>query len=182
MTSPYGSPPPLARFVGRRPAAGPAAAAKAVAEDVSTLLRAELDLAKAEVEDAIKAKATGVGLFAGAGVLGWLGINALLVTLGFVLAIWLPGWAAALIVTLLLFGAAAIVALIGKKKLAMKLSIEMAKTGVAKDVEVTKQGLQHVVQISRNGEEPQPAPTPVHAVPTAAIPPAVPRPSPGAAP
>ena len=161
MSTPDGPAPPLARLVGRRPTTGPAAAAKAVAEDFSTLLRAELDLAKAEVEDAIRAKAVGAGLFAAAGVLAWLGLNALLVTLGFVLALWLPGWAAALIVAVLLLGGAATAALIGKSRLAAKLSVETTKEQVQRDVAVTKEGLQQVVSVSRNGSVPEPAVTPV---------------------
>lgn len=146
----------FARLVGRRPGPGPAVAAKQVAEDVSALLRAELDLAKAEVAGAVKAKAMGAGLFVGAGVMGWLGIHALLVTLGFVLAIWLPGWAAALIVTVLLFAGAGAAALIGKKRLAAKLSVETVKANVQRDVEVTREGISHVVSVSRNGHGPEP--------------------------
>lgn len=159
VDQPETSAPQTARFaglVGRRPSAGPAVAAKQVAEDVSALLRAEVDLAKAELAGAVKAKAMGAGLFVGAGVMAWLGIHALLVTLGFVLAIWLPGWAAALIVTVLLFAAAGIAALIGKKRMAAKLSVDTVKANVQRDVEVTREGISHVVSVSRNGSGPEP--------------------------
>jgi hypothetical protein len=129
------------RLSDGRVAMGAGPAAKAVAEDISTLLRAEIDLAKAEVTEPIKAKATGIGLFAGAGVLGWLGIQGLLITLALVLAIWLPLWAGAAIVTGVLLVGAAGLALVGKKKLAVPVSLEATKQNVEEDVEWTKSHL-----------------------------------------
>src|SRR5688500_15737042 len=102
----------LQELFSRRTTIGPAAAARAVAEDASALVKAELALAKAELTEGIREKAVGAGLLAAAAVFGWLGFQGLLITLGFVLALFLPGWAAALIVTLLLLACAAIAGLL----------------------------------------------------------------------
>lgn len=134
------------RLFGAKPTIGAAPAAKAVVEDASTLIRAEIDLAKAEFTQGIKTKATGLAALAVAGVLAWLGIQALLITIGFALALVLPGWAAALIVTLLLLVPAGIAALIGKKKLsdeqaAAKTTLETTKRNLEEDLEWTKSHL-----------------------------------------
>jgi uncharacterized membrane protein YqjE len=120
---------------------GAGAAAKAVAEDFSTLVRAEIELAKAEVTEPIKAKATGIGMFATAGVLGWLGLQGVLITLALVIAIWLPVWAGALIVTGVLLLAAGILALVGKRKVAKPVKLNTTKQNVEEDVEWTKEHL-----------------------------------------
>ncbi|MDP8971472.1 MAG: phage holin family protein, partial [Actinomycetota bacterium] len=87
------------RPFGSRTRVGAAAAARAVAEDASALVRAEIELAKAEVMQSVKVKAAGSGLLVGAAVCGWLAIQGLLLTAGLALALVLPGWAAALVVS-----------------------------------------------------------------------------------
>jgi hypothetical protein len=131
--------PPLRHAVGHRPSIGAAAAAKAVAEDASALVRAEVALAKAELQHAAKEKATAAGLLAGAGVLGWLALQGVLITIAFGLAAaGLPGWAAAGIVTLVLLIGAGILALLGKKRLARKVGLDTTKQNVEEDVAWTK--------------------------------------------
>ena len=139
---------PRADQVGRirglfapQPTIGAGAAAKSVAEDASALIRAELELAKAELAASAKAKATGAGLLAGAGVFGWLGLQGLLVTLALVLALVLPAWAAALIVTAALLAVAGVLGLVGKGKLATPVSLDTTKHNVQEDVEWTKSHL-----------------------------------------
>ena len=135
-------PPGQPRFsFGPKPTVGVGAAGKAVAEDISALVKAELALAKAELSDGVKAKAVGAGAFGAAGILGWLGLQGLLITLGFVLALWLPGWAAALIVTALLLIGAGIAALVGKRKMATPVSLDTTKAQVEEDVAWTKSHL-----------------------------------------
>src|SRR5680860_299692 len=65
---------------------GAAAAAKAVAEDLQGLVRAEIAYARSEVTDAAKAKGMGIGLLAAAGVVAWLALQGVLITIGFGLA------------------------------------------------------------------------------------------------
>lgn len=126
------------RYFGRRPTIGAAAAAKQVATDASALVKAEIELAKAEVTASLQAKATGAGLFVAAGVAGWLALQGLLITAGLALALVLPGWAAALIVTAVLLLVAAVAALIGRRKLATPVKLETTKQNVEEDVEWAK--------------------------------------------
>ncbi len=136
--------PPLAGkfgFDGPAPTVGVGVAGRAVAEDLSELVKAEIALAKAEFTVGAKAKAMGAGAFAVAAVLGWLGLQALLITLGFVLALFLPGWVAALIVTLLLLAGAGVAAFVGKKKMATPVSLDTTKANVEQDVTTTKTSL-----------------------------------------
>ena len=113
---------------------GVAAAARVVAEDVSALVKAELALAKAEAMVGIRAKAGGIGALVGAGVCAWLGLQGLLITAAFALALVVPGWVAALIVTLVLLALAAGAGVIGKKMLAVPVSVAVAKTNLEEDV------------------------------------------------
>ncbi len=126
---------------GPKPSVGVSAAGKAVAEDISALVKAEMALAKAELADGVKAKAVGAGAFGAAGALGWLALQALLVTLGLLLAEFLHPWAAALIVAVLLLIGAGIAALVGKKKIKTPVSLDTTKANVEEDVAWTKSHL-----------------------------------------
>lgn len=126
---------PGSRFTfGARPTVGAAAALKAVAQDTSELVRAEIDLAKAEVTEGLRANGIGIGLLVGAGVLMWLAVQGLLIAAGFALALVLPGWAAALIVSGVLILIAAILGLAARNKLGTTVSAEQAKANVQEDV------------------------------------------------
>lgn len=61
--------------------------------------------------------ARGLALLGGAAALGFWTLGALILALIAVLAIWLPPWAAALIVTVLFAGAAGLLALLGMRRL-----------------------------------------------------------------
>jgi len=127
--------------LGAKPTVGVGAAGKAVAEDISALVKAEIALAKAELSEGAKAKATGAGAFAAAGAMGWLGLQGLFITLGFVLALFVPAWAAALIVTGVLLLIAGIAALVGRSKMATPVSLDTTKARVEEDVAWTKSKL-----------------------------------------
>lgn len=126
---------------GPKPTVGVGAAGKAVAEDISTLVKAEIALAKAEVAGGIKAKSVGAGALGAAGVVGWLALQGLLITAGLALALVVPGWAAAAIVTGVLLLIALIAALVGKRKLATPVSLDTTKANVEEDVAWTKSHL-----------------------------------------
>ena len=126
---------------GPKPTVGVGAAGKAVAEDISALVKAEIALAKAEVTDGIKGKAVGAGAFVAAGIVGWLALQGLLITAGFALALVVPAWAAAAIVTIVLLLIALIAALIGKRKIATPVSLDTTKANVEEDVAWTKSHL-----------------------------------------
>lgn len=85
--------------------------------DVQGIVRSEIALAKAEVSSGAKVMGKGVGLLAGAGFVGLLGLIFLFHTLARVIAVWLPVWAGYGIVTLIMFIVAAILGLLGKNAL-----------------------------------------------------------------
>lgn len=84
-----------------------------VGEQVSRLVRDELELAKTELRAKGKRFGTGVALGGAAGVLAWFGVAALFVAAGAALALVLPVWAAALVVGGVLLLTAGILAAIG---------------------------------------------------------------------
>jgi uncharacterized membrane protein YqjE len=85
-------------------------------EQLTTLVRDEIALAKAELTEKAKHAGIGVGLFGGAGVLAMYGVGALIATLIIVFNLFLDLWLAALIITVAIFLVAGILALIGKKQ------------------------------------------------------------------
>jgi len=104
------------------------------------LIRSELRLAQAEVTEKGKRAGIGIGMFSAAGLLGFFGLAALLTTIVLVLDLWMPDWAAALIVTGVLLAAAAVAALAGKKKVteAAPVKPERAIEGLKQDVATVK--------------------------------------------
>jgi hypothetical protein len=88
-----------------------------VTDDLSVIVRTELQLAKTEISAQLGTAGKGVGMLAGAGVVALYGLGLLFITLSLVIAVWLPAWAGFLIVTVVLFVVAAVLALIGRKAL-----------------------------------------------------------------
>jgi hypothetical protein len=86
-------------------------------EDISTLIRDELALAKRDLAQTGKKAGLGAGLFGGAGILALYGLGALIATIILAIAEGLAPWIAAGIVTIVLFVAAGVAALIGKGKI-----------------------------------------------------------------
>jgi uncharacterized membrane protein YqjE len=84
---------------------------------ISELVRGELALAKAELTQKGKRAGIGAGLAGAAGVLALYGLGALVATVIAVLALFLPVWAAALIVAVLIFIVAGILGLLGKNQI-----------------------------------------------------------------
>ncbi|GGW54806.1 hypothetical protein GCM10010503_34680 [Streptomyces lucensis JCM 4490] len=87
-------------------------------QQLTELVRGEFRLAQAEMKEKGKRYGKGGGLFGGAGVVGFLMLQALVATVIAALAIPLPLWAAALIVTAVLGVIAAVMAMTGKKQVA----------------------------------------------------------------
>jgi hypothetical protein len=104
------------------------------------LIRSELRLAQAEVAEKGKRAGIGLGMFSAAGLLGFFGIGVLLAACVLLLDLVLPAWAAALIVAAVLFAAAGIAALMGKKKVAEAGAPkpERAIEGIKQDVATVK--------------------------------------------
>jgi hypothetical protein len=109
---------------------------KDLTADISMLLRSEIALLKLELKEAAAKLGSGAGLLAAALFLSLIGLAFLFVTLTLgLVALGVPAWLSSLIVTLLLFGAAAVLALMGKKKLkdvnfVPSASIENIKTDI----------------------------------------------------
>jgi uncharacterized membrane protein (UPF0136 family) len=115
-----------------------------LSDDVSLLVRQEIELAKAELAEKARTAATGIGFFAGAAAVAVCAAGASTAFLVLALALVLPGWAAALIVALALVGLAVVLVLFGRQRLAragkpvpeqtietVKEDVEWAKTRAA---------------------------------------------------
>jgi len=89
---------------------------KQLSDQTTTLVRKEIELAKAELAIKGKRAGAGAGMFGGAGTLGFYAFGALTATLILALAEALAPWLAALIVAAVYGGVAAVMALQGKKK------------------------------------------------------------------
>lgn len=83
-------------------------------QDISTLIRDEMQLAKQDLADTGKRVGVGAGLFGVAGTLALYGLGTLLATIILAIAEGLAPWIAAAIVTVVLFLAAGVAAIIGK--------------------------------------------------------------------
>ncbi len=89
---------------------------KTAAGDVAALLSAQIELAKAELRNSAAQAGRAFGLLIGAGVVAFLGLIFLLVTIAYALvAIGLAVWAGFGIVTLLLIIIAVVLGLVGGK-------------------------------------------------------------------
>jgi Putative Actinobacterial Holin-X, holin superfamily III len=92
--------------------------AKELTADVSLLVRQEIALAKAEMAEKGRTAAPGLGMFGGAGIVGLCAAGALTAFLILVLSIFLPDWAAALIVGAVLSLTAYVLVQRGKERVA----------------------------------------------------------------
>jgi uncharacterized membrane protein YqjE len=102
-------------------------------ENVSTLVRAEIELAKTELSTTVKRAGVGGGLLAAAGVILLFSVPFLFVVIAEVLvAIGLPRWLSYLIVWVLFLIIAAVLALIGRRQL-KKMSKPERTLKTAKD-------------------------------------------------
>ncbi len=106
---------------------------KGVTEDLSTLVRGEIELAKTELRDSARTAASGGAMLVVAGVTAFLGVIFLLLTLAWVLVqLGLPIWAGFGIVTLLLVLVAAILFVVGRKQLESVKGPERSPASIAK--------------------------------------------------
>jgi hypothetical protein len=109
-------------------------------EQATSLVREELASARAEMVDKGKRAAIGAGFFGAAGVVALYGVGALAVTIGALLALVMPVWAAVLITTGLLLGVAAVAAVTGKGQIRKPLPEEAIASG-RRDVEAVKDAI-----------------------------------------
>jgi uncharacterized membrane protein YqjE len=135
MTEPTTTQPPVAEA---DPTLG--ALVNDLTTQVPELIRSEIRLAQAELTEKGKRAGLGIGMFGGAGIVALYGVGALIATLILLLALAMDAWIAALIVTVVLFAVAGVLALLGKKQVdaATPLAPEMAVEGVKEDIATVK--------------------------------------------
>jgi hypothetical protein len=92
--------------------------ARNLTSDLSLLLRQEIELAKAEMAQKGRAAMPGLGMFGGAGVVALGAAGALTACLVLVFSLFLPDWAAALIVGGALAAVAFVLIRQGKERIA----------------------------------------------------------------
>lgn len=145
MTDPMSRPPGEPRgTVAARPGedATIGALVHRLSEQIPELVRSEMRLAQAELAQKGKKAGLGVGMFSAAGLLAFFGLATLVATAALALSLVLPGWAAALVVAVLLFVGAAVMALVGKKEVeqATPPAPERTMASVREDVAAIKGG------------------------------------------
>ena len=113
---------------------------KQLSEETTTLVRKELDLAKAEMAEKGKQAGKGAGMFGAAGIIGLLALGALTAFFIMLLDGVVPNWAAALIVAAVYAAIAGVLALTGKKnvKEATPVKPEQTVETIKEDVQWAK--------------------------------------------
>ena len=92
--------------------------AKELTSDLSLLVRQEIELAKAEMTEKGRTAAPGLGMFGGAGIVALCAAGAITAFLVLVFSLFLPDWAAALIVGAALAAVAYVLIKQGKERVA----------------------------------------------------------------
>ncbi|WP_253905276.1 phage holin family protein [Arthrobacter sp. H14] len=112
-----------------------------LSEQTTRLVRDEMRLAQAELKEKGKHAGVGAGLFGGAGLVAFFGGATLITTIILALALLVPVWLSALIVTVVLFIIAGIAALVGKKQIkqAVPPAPETTMENVKRDVNEVKE-------------------------------------------
>ena len=108
-------------------------------DDISTLIRAEMQLAKDDLAQAGKRVGVGAGLFGAAGVVALYGLGVLISAAVLGLANVTEPWLAALVVAVVLFAVAGVAALVGKNNVSKVAEAPAArKESVQADVAAAK--------------------------------------------
>jgi hypothetical protein len=107
---------------------------------VPELIRSEIRLAQAEFAEKGKRAGLGIGMFSAAGLLAFFGTATLIATAVLALSLAIDGWLAALIVAIVLFAGAGVLAVMGKSKVeeAAPPVPERAVAGVKEDIATVK--------------------------------------------
>ncbi|AFV90736.1 Integral membrane protein [Acidipropionibacterium acidipropionici ATCC 4875] len=111
---------------------------------LTDLMRSEFKLARAEMTENAKQSGQAAGFMGAGGFLAAFGFAGLLTTLILLLALVVPAWAAAGIVTLALFAAAGIAVVVGRSRIKhVSPTPETTVSNVKQDVEQIKEGAHH---------------------------------------
>jgi uncharacterized membrane protein YqjE len=111
-----------------------------LSQQTSTLIRQEMRLAQAELQEKGKRAGLGAGMFGGAGLVALYGVGALIAAAILVLGTALEPWLAAVIVGVVLLLVAGVLTLIGKSKVkqATPAKPEQALESVQRDIDEVK--------------------------------------------
>jgi hypothetical protein len=111
-----------------------------LSQQTATLVRQEMRLATAELQQKGKKVGVGAGMFGGAGVVALYGVGALIAAAILGIGTFLEPWIAAVIVGVVLLAVAGILALTGKKQVddATPLMPEQATESAKRDVDEVK--------------------------------------------
>jgi uncharacterized membrane protein YqjE len=131
------------------PAEAPGAASTAdlirrATDQLSTLVRDELALARAEMTEKLAHAGKGAGLFGGAGLVSLYGVFGLLAGVVLVLARVMPAWGAAFVVGVALLIVAGVMALVGRGQVrkATPPVPQAAVQGVRTDIETVSHAVE----------------------------------------
>jgi len=117
-----------------------------LSDQTTALVRAEVELAKAELAEKGKRAGIGAGMFGGAGVVGLYAVGALTAAIILALATAMDGWLAALIVGVVYAAVAGALALMGRGK------VQQAGSPVPeRAVETTKEDVDMVKTRAKDG-------------------------------
>jgi uncharacterized membrane protein YqjE len=113
---------------------------KQLSEQTTTLVRKEIELAKAELSEKGKVVGQGAGMFGGAGVAGLLALGVLTVAIVALLDKAMDLWVAALVVTVVYGAVAAVLAMSGRERIKQGLppAPEQTVETVKEDVQWAK--------------------------------------------
>jgi uncharacterized membrane protein YqjE len=113
---------------------------KQLANETTTLVRQEIELAKAEMAEKARSAGIGAGMFGAAAAAALLALGAFTAFLILALDGALPAWLAALIVTLLWVAVAGVLVFLGRQRVreAAPPKPEQTLESVQEDVEVAK--------------------------------------------
>jgi len=111
-----------------------------LSQEMSSLVRGEMELARLELTEKAKHAGTGVGAFGAAGIVALYGIGVLIATAILALALVLDAWLAALIVGVVLLAVAGVMAMVGKKQVAeaTPMTPERTTESVKQDLDAVK--------------------------------------------
>jgi uncharacterized membrane protein YqjE len=126
---------------GRPPEATVAQLVQRATDQITRLVRDELTLARAELTAKGKRAGSGAAMVGGAGGVALFATGALVAAFILVLAEFMPAWVAALIVAVVLFAVAGLLALFGKKQVKQTMPAKPESTlhSVRADVESVQQ-------------------------------------------